>query len=125
MGAVAGRTPAGRTISVGTTNADPTLTSAGSLFQEEDDGKTVTGTGIPADTVIDSVTSAAAAEMDANATATATVTATLGEGDPSTYGFDGWTPETDAEAESYAFPSASPAGTLADSVSAIVRRWRA
>lgn len=126
MGAVAGRGPHGRTISVGTTNTDPTLTSAGNLFQEEDDGKTVSGTGIPADTVIDSVTSAGAAEMDKNATATGTVTATLGAGDPQDYGFHGWSPETDAESETYAVgASGTPPEVLSDSVTPIVRRTRA
>src|SRR5437868_4893321 len=71
-----------RTATVGTTNADATLTGTG--FSASDVGLSITGTGIPASTTILSYTSPTSVEMSANATATgASVTATIG-------GTNGW-----------------------------------
>lgn len=66
-----------RTLSIGKTNADATITSNGG-FRASDVGATITGSGIPASTTIASVTNADSAEMSAVATNGTTVTATIG-----------------------------------------------
>lgn len=58
-----------------TTNNQSAITCATANFTADDVGRTITGTNIPAGTVIKSVTSATAAVMSQNATATATTTA--------------------------------------------------
>lgn len=102
---VTGRTSESRTIaSVGTTNASAAITAPANSFNEEDAGRLITGTGIPAAATILSVQSGAAATLSANATATGTITATVGGTAADTgqrYGFIGWSPETDAESEAY------------------------
>ncbi len=102
---VAGRSSEARTVAgVGTTNLSAALTAPANSFNEEDAGRLITGTGIPANATILSVTSGAAATLSANATATGTITATIG-GTPldtgTRYGFLGWSPESDAESETY------------------------
>jgi hypothetical protein len=63
-----------RTVTIGTTNGSPTVTGT---FKSTDEGKPITGTGIPADTRIIAV-SDAGATLSENATATgAAVTATV------------------------------------------------
>jgi hypothetical protein len=68
-----------RTVTDGvTTNGDATLTSVTAKWQTSDIGRPVSGTGIPASTVIASVTSSTSVELSANATASATgVTLTI------------------------------------------------
>lgn len=62
-----------------TTNADATVTAATSAFSENDVGRTVTGTGIPAGAIITEFNSATSVEISAAATATgAGVSLTLG-----------------------------------------------
>lgn len=63
--------------SVGTTNASAVLTSATAVFQPEDAGKSISGTGIPGGTTILSYQSTTQVTMSANATATGTVTITV------------------------------------------------
>lgn len=77
------------------------ITGAAGIFHEEDVGRTITGTGIPAGTTIASVQSDTAARLSAAATTAGTVTAALGRGSPALYGFTGWSPESDAESETY------------------------
>lgn len=102
MAAVAGRGPQGRSAaSVATTNTSTAVTGPAGTFHEEDVGRTITGTGIPAATTIASVESDTAATLSAAATATGTVTVALGAGTPAAYGFTGWSPESDAESETY------------------------
>lgn len=69
-----------RTVTDGVTNSgDATLTSATAAFTAGDVGEVISGTGIPANTTIASVTSATEVEMSATATATATgVSVTVG-----------------------------------------------
>jgi len=70
-----------RTASDGaTTNASTTVTSAsGAAFTIEDEGKPISGTGIPTGTVIDRVNSATSATLSQAATATGTsITFTIG-----------------------------------------------
>jgi len=55
-----------------TTNASASLTSATAAFTSADAGKTLTGTGIPANTVVSSVTNATTVVMSHNATADGT-----------------------------------------------------
>ena len=107
----AGRSPEARPVaSVGTTDTQPTITGPAGSFREEDAGRPITGTGIPAATTVLSVQSDTAATMSANATATGSITATLGGNAAAAYGFDGWSPETDAESEVYAMGAAGGAG---------------
>jgi len=109
---VAGRSPEGRALAgVGTTNLAAGLTAPANTFNEEDAGRPITGAGIPAAATILSVTSGAAATLSANATATATITATISGDAGALYGFIGWSPETDAESESYTM-AANNAGTV-------------
>jgi hypothetical protein len=62
-----------------TTNTSTTVTSATARFNESDIGITITGTGIPSNTTIASVTSSGTAVLSAACTATATgITFTLG-----------------------------------------------
>ena len=106
-----GRTNEGRTVaSVGTTNTSTAITAPAGSFHEEDAGRTITGTGIPAGATIASVTSDTAATLSAAATATGTIAATLGAATAGAYGFAGWSPETDAESEAYTVAAAN-AGT--------------
>jgi len=63
------------TISCGTTNTDATVTHSSATTPRA--GMGISGTGIPADATILSVTSATAFELSANATGTATVTLTF------------------------------------------------
>lgn len=108
---VAGRTHEGRTVaSVSTTNLSTAITAPAGSFHEEDTGRTISGTGIPAGATIASVTSDTAATLSAAATATGTITATLGAATSGAYGFHGWSPETDTESETYTV-AANNAGT--------------
>ena len=62
-----------RSVSDGvTTNTDATVTSATAAFTDADVGKRVTGTGIPANATVASVTNATTIELSAVATATDT-----------------------------------------------------
>lgn len=69
-----------RTVADGvTTSGSAVVTSATAAFNANDVGKRITGTGIPADTTITTVTSATQVTLSANATATATgVSLTIG-----------------------------------------------
>lgn len=108
---VAGRTNEGRTITVTTTLTSTGITAAAGTFHEEDAGRTITGTGIPAGATLASVQSETAATLSAAATASGSIAATLGKASAETYGFVGWSPETDAESESYTV-AANNAGTV-------------
>lgn len=109
MPAVAGRTSERRTVAgVNTTAASTAVTAPADSFNEEDAGRPISGTGIPADTTLASVTSPTAATLSAAATAIGTITATIGGTGPAAviadaqrYGFLGWSPESDAESETY------------------------
>ncbi len=108
---VAGRSSEPRAVSVTTSLASTALTAPAGTFHEEDAGRTITGTGIPAGATIASVTSATAATLSAAATAGGTVTATIGAGAHTTYGFVGWSPESDEESEAYSV-AANNAGVV-------------
>lgn len=98
---VAGRTNEARTVTVTTTNASTAITAAAGTFHEEDAGRTITGTGIPAAATLASVTSDTAAVLSAAATASGSPSVTLGRALGTAYGFSGWSPETDGESETY------------------------
>ena len=71
--------PMNRTETIGTTNADATITGAAGTFSASDVGQSISGTGIPVGATILSFTSETSVELSANATATgASVTATIG-----------------------------------------------
>jgi len=113
---VAGRTNEVRVIAgVGTTAASTALTAPSQSFNEEDAGRPISGTGIPANATLATVNaSGAAATLSANASATGTVSATVGANDAAAaqlYGLAGWSPETDAESETYSV-AANNAGTI-------------
>lgn len=122
-----GRTNQGRTATIGTTNTSAAITGAAGTFQEEDAGRGITGTGIPASTTVLSVESDTAATLSANATATGSPTATFAAAAGTAYGFVGWSPETDAESETYTIAggaSASAPDRLANSYTGILQRAR-
>lgn len=94
-----------RTVADGVTvSGDATLESALANFTQDDVGKRVSGTGIPAGTTIISVTDDDTVEMSANATASATGV-TLIVGSPSLSEF---TFENDGELIDFNFQSSSP-----------------
>lgn len=106
-----GRTTEARAVTVTTTSGSASITAPSGTFNKpEDIGRTITGTGIPAGATITAVASATAATISANATASGSPSAALGAGDPTVYGFRGWSPETDAESETYTVAAAN-AGT--------------
>lgn len=100
---VAGRTSEPRSFAVTKTSGSPAVTAAANSFNEEDVGRSITGTGIPAGATILSVQSGTAATLSANATATNAATATIGSAaeNGQAYGFVGWSPEDDTESEAY------------------------
>lgn len=96
---------------VTTTAASTAVTAAAGTFNvPEDVGRTITGTGIPAGATIAAVASSTAATLSAAATAAGAPTVALGAATGSSYGFRGWSPETDAESETYTV-AANNAGT--------------
>jgi hypothetical protein len=105
-----GRTHEGRAVTVTTTLSSTAITAPAGTFQEEDAGRTIAGAGIPAGATLSAITSDTDATLSAAATAGGTVTATLGAAATSAYGFHGWSPETDAESETYSV-AANNAGT--------------
>lgn len=110
-----GRSPDPRTITITTTSGSANITAANGTFHApEDTGRTITGTGIPAGATLSAVASSTAATLSGNATATGSRTVVLGAADPAAYGFIGWSPETDAEAETYSIGNS--AGATAPSV---------
>jgi hypothetical protein len=129
MAAVAGRSPAGRTVAtVVTTDESAAITGPAGAFHEEDVGRAITGTGIAAATTIESVESATAATLSAPATATGSVTVALGGGAAADYGFFGWSPETDAESETYTVlggASAASPGRITSPTVAVAQRSQA
>lgn len=102
-----GRSTESRTVaSVGTTTASAAITAPAGSFASGDVGRSISGTGIPAGATLSAVTSDTAATLSANATATGTITATIGGASTTqqagqSYGFVGWSPETDAESKTY------------------------
>lgn len=124
----AGRTTEPRSASVTKTSGSAAVTAASGTFNEEDAGRSISGTGIPAGTTLASVTSSTAATLSANATATGAATATIGAVNDDQYGFRGWSPETDAESETYTV-AANNAGTatpdrLTNATTAVSQRSR-
>jgi hypothetical protein len=106
---VAGRASEPKSVTLTTTNASAAVTAASGTFNEEDAGVPVSGTGVPAGATLLTVTSDTAATLSAAATATGSRTVTFGA-NASGYGFVGWSPETDAESETYTV-AANIAGT--------------
>ena len=102
-----GRTSQARSVTV-TTATSTALTAPAGTFSKNDVGRTITGTGIPAATTLSAVASATAATLSAAATASATITAQILGESGGTYGFNGWSPET--EVESGAYTGVSTAG---------------
>jgi hypothetical protein len=122
-----GRTTKPRSATVGRTSGSAALTGAAGTFQRSDVGKAISGTGIPAGATITAVASATAATLSANATTTTSGAATIGlvSGTGTTVGaataeqaaaaqkvgFFGFSPESDAEADSYSVAAVN-AGTV-------------
>lgn len=116
-------------VASGGTALSTNLTAAAGTFHNpEDAGRTIAGTGIPAGATVASVQSTAAARLSVAATAAGSPTVTLGRGAPASYGFEGWSPETDVESESYSV-TATNAGTatpdrLTNTITAVSQRGR-
>lgn len=110
---VSGRTSEPRTVTVTTTATSTAVTAAAGTFNEEDAGRLVTAAGVAAGTTLASVTSDTAAVLSAAAAATGSRSATVGSTavDGLLYGFVGWSPESDAESESYSVAAVN-AGTV-------------
>jgi hypothetical protein len=108
---VAGRSTEGRSVTVTSTTGSAAITAAAGTFEEEDAGRTVTGTGIPAGATLASVTSDTAATLSANATTTGARAVTLGVAAGTSYGFAGWSPESDAESETYSIAGGASASS--------------
>ncbi len=85
------------------------IIAAVGTFSQEDVGRSISGTGIPANAKLASVQSDTTARLSVAATAAGTVTATLGVAGLAA-GYVGWSPETAAEASSYTV-AANNAGT--------------
>jgi hypothetical protein len=101
------------------TSGSAAVTAAAGTFNEEDAGRPISGTGIPASTTLASVTSDTAATLSANATATGAGAATIGatnEASAGSYGFIGWSPETDAESETYSVAANNASTTPPDRI---------
>lgn len=111
-----GRSNEARTQVIGTTNASAAITGAANTFREEDAGRGISGTGIPAAATILSVASDTAATLSANATATGSPTATFAIATGAAYGFTGWSPETDAESETYSVAAVNAGAVPPDKV---------
>jgi hypothetical protein len=112
---VAGRTTESRSVSALTkTSGSAAVTAAAGTFSQEDVGRAISGTGIPAGATLAAVTSDTAATLSANATATGSGAATIGAAThgaaTSGYGFTGWSPESDTESQAYTV-AANNAGT--------------
>jgi hypothetical protein len=100
-----GRSTEPRTVTISTTLGSATVTAATGVLVKSDAPRPITGTGIPAGATLAAVASGTAGTLSTAATATGTVTATLGAANPAAMGFVGWSPETDAEAQSYTLPA--------------------
>ena len=122
-----GRSSENRTVTVTTTNTSAAVTGPSGTFNEEDAGRPIAGTGIPAGATLASVTSDTAATLSANATADGSVSATLGA-TKGGYGFTGWSPETDAESETYTLAAvnagATPPDRLTNTYTSVSQRSR-
>lgn len=125
---VAGRTSEPRSVTVTTTASSAALTAPSGTFNEEDAGRAISGTGIPAGATLASVTSDTAATLSANATASGTVTASLSADAGASYGFIGWSPLTDAESETYTVAAvnagAVPPDRITNTFTAVQQRSR-
>ena len=112
---VAVRTTDPRSVTITKTSGSTAITGASGTFAKADAGRPIAGTGIPAGATLAAVASTTAATLSANATATGSSTATIGVVGgltaPATYGFTGWSPETETEAESYTLAAVN-AGTV-------------
>jgi hypothetical protein len=114
---VAGRTTEARTVSaLNKTAASAAVTAAANTFSQEDKGRTVTGTGIPAGTTILSVQSGTAATLSANATTTDSASAALGVAVRSNTGYEGWSPESVTESNAYTVAAVNAATVPPDKV---------
>lgn len=131
---VAGRSTEARTqASVGTTLSSTAVTGPAGTFNKGDAGRPISGTGIPAGATLASVTSGTAAVLSAVATATGSVTATIGSANGAaasgqSYGFHGWNPESDAEADTYKLASVNagqvPPDRIVNTTTGVSQRTR-
>ena len=122
-----GRSSEPRTVTVTTTADSADVTAPSGSFNEEDAGRPIVGTGIPAGTTLATVTSGTAATLSEDATASGSVSATLGAAGGG-YGFTGWSPETDTESETYTLAAvnagSTPPDRLANTYTSVSQRSR-
>lgn len=96
-----GRSTDPRAATISTTAGSAAVTAASGVLVRSDIGRAVTGAGIPAGATLTALPSTTAGTLSAAATATGTATVTLGAAAPSSLGFVGWSPETDAESQTW------------------------
>ena len=77
--AVAQAVPATRGVAITKTSGDATITFASGVLTAKDVGAKITGTGIPANTTVLSITNATTAELSANASSSGSITATINQ----------------------------------------------
>jgi len=111
---VAGRTNEPRTVTITTTSGSAAVTAAAGTFERSDAGRTVTGAGIQAGTTILSVQSATAATLSLAASASGARSVALGAAPASALGFTGWSPESEAEADSHDLASRNAGEPIVD-----------
>jgi len=123
-----GRTTEPRTVTITKTSGQAAVSAPAGTFAEGDVGSTITGAGIPAGSTIEAVDSDTAATLSTNATATAVGSADIGGGDPTSFGFRGWSPESDAEAAAYTVAAVNagvvPPEHMTSSTVAVTQRSR-
>jgi hypothetical protein len=110
-----GRSTEPRSVTLTTTSASAAVTAAAGTFSKSDVGRPITATGIPVNSTLSAVASSTAATLSANATASGSRSATIGSAATNftaaqSYGYVGWSPETEDEANSYTV-AANNAGT--------------
>ncbi len=103
-----GRTTEARTVTITSSTGSTAISAPPGTLDPADQGRAITGTGIPSSTTLTTVTSDTAGTLSAAATATGARTVTIGA---STYtdqaataqalGYTGWSPETAAEQAAY------------------------
>lgn len=109
---VAGRSTEPRTVTATLTSGQASAVGAAGTFSTEDVGRTVTGTGVPANATILSVNAGGdTATLSANASASGSKSLALGAATDAATGYHGWSPESAAEATTYSV-AANNAGTV-------------
>lgn len=92
------------------------VTAPAGSFNEEDAGRPVAATGVPAGATLATIVSDTAARLSVAATVAGSPVATLGQNYAGGYGFEGWSPETDAESETYTLAAVNAGAVTPDRI---------